>query len=204
MEKTCGYCGKSFSRRPSKYCSKVCGYLAIARARSGASGPDVKRQCKNCGAVFMVPWYRRSRTVCSLRCVHVMAGRASAAKVKTGPRHHSWKGGRTARSYRRVALVGRAVACQICGPTDRKLEVHHVNGNPLDNRPSNLQVVCRSCHRKIHRTHERFPQIGDSWAFKWDRCRDCGRTDRRHRGRGYCRTCYMRRKRNGQFNPLLS
>lgn len=26
------------------------------------------------------------------------------------------------------------------------VEVHHRNSNALDNRPSNLQALCRSCH----------------------------------------------------------
>ena len=29
-------------------------------------------------------------------------------------------------------------------------EVHHKNGNKLDNRPSNLQVLTKAAHKKIH------------------------------------------------------
>ena len=29
-------------------------------------------------------------------------------------------------------------------------EVHHKNGNKLDNRPSNLQVLTKADHKKIH------------------------------------------------------
>ena len=29
--------------------------------------------------------------------------------------------------------------------------VHHVNGDPFDNRPSNLRVVRASAHRRLHR-----------------------------------------------------
>ena len=35
-----------------------------------------------------------------------------------------------------------------CGRSDLPLEVHHVNGNPMDNRIINTIPLCRDCHRK--------------------------------------------------------
>lgn len=29
-------------------------------------------------------------------------------------------------------------------------EIHHKDGNPLNNKQTNLRAVCRSCHRKWH------------------------------------------------------
>jgi len=51
----------------------------------------------------------------------------------------------------------RKKACEICGSV-KNLEIHHIqplNGqyrtwNKL-NQPNNLQVLCRECHRKLHR-----------------------------------------------------
>lgn len=37
--------------------------------------------------------------------------------------------------------------CEICGYTD-SVELHHINGNPLDNRIENLQILCPNCHSK--------------------------------------------------------
>lgn len=42
--------------------------------------------------------------------------------------------------------------CQECGWAERTpeghlpLEIHHVNGDPCDNRLENLQIVCPNCH----------------------------------------------------------
>jgi 5-methylcytosine-specific restriction endonuclease McrA len=40
--------------------------------------------------------------------------------------------------------------CVYCH-TDVALEVHHVNGDPTDDRETNLETVCKNCHRKHHR-----------------------------------------------------
>lgn len=37
--------------------------------------------------------------------------------------------------------------CEICGYTD-KVELHHINGDPTDNRLENLQMLCPNCHSK--------------------------------------------------------
>ena len=37
--------------------------------------------------------------------------------------------------------------CELCGYTDT-VELHHINGNPTDNRLVNLQMLCPNCHAK--------------------------------------------------------
>lgn len=42
------------------------------------------------------------------------------------------------------------------GPVRKGYEVHHKNRNKNDNRPSNLTVVKKSTHRKLHSKKKRF------------------------------------------------
>jgi 5-methylcytosine-specific restriction endonuclease McrA len=56
------------------------------------------------------------------------------------------RGRHNARLRARVfAAYGRR--CADCGRSDVPLEVHHVNGDPLDNRIQNTIPLCRDCHR---------------------------------------------------------
>jgi len=36
----------------------------------------------------------------------------------------------------------------------RGLDIHHVNGDPTDNRIENLQVISREDHNSLHKSHE--------------------------------------------------
>jgi len=40
--------------------------------------------------------------------------------------------------------------CARCGTTKGTLEIHHKDGNRNNNARSNLEYLCRSCHRKLH------------------------------------------------------
>ena len=73
-------------------------------------------------------------------------------------------------------------SCKICGST-KNVDVHHIDGNPQNNSPQNLQRLCRSCHTKAHKQAQR--------------CSICGA---KAKGLGYCNRHYIRFKKYG--NPL--
>jgi len=67
---------------------------------------------------------------------------------RTLKKHPNWKGG--VRVYRRIKLSEVPLVCSICGKKNCNLEVHHIDFNRKNNKLTNLQVLCVSCHRKIH------------------------------------------------------
>lgn len=64
-----------------------------------------------------------------------------------GKRNGRYKDGSQSTLYRQMIEKDK---CSTCGVTER-LVVHHRNGNHQDNRLDNLQVLCESCHNRVHR-----------------------------------------------------
>ncbi|NDE99979.1 MAG: HNH endonuclease [Verrucomicrobia bacterium] len=48
----------------------------------------------------------------------------------------------------------RGTSCEACGSTDL-LHAHHVDGQPENNDPSNIQTLCVFCHNFLHATADR-------------------------------------------------
>lgn len=72
----------------------------------------------------------KRRRFCSLRCANT--------KQDVNPKQLHQR----ARKFRKSA-------CEECGATT-KLHVHHLDENPKNNDPSNLQTLCASCHLRWH------------------------------------------------------
>lgn len=66
-----------------------------------------------------------------------------------GQKHWRWTGISQAWGKRVAFINGLIVRCSLCG-SETHLVVHHIDGNPRNNRLENLLVMCRSCHRTIH------------------------------------------------------
>jgi 5-methylcytosine-specific restriction endonuclease McrA len=88
---------------------------------------------------------------------------------------------------RREAVLERdRYQCVKCRTPDQ-LVVHHKDGNGRgskrpNNEMSNLETLCRACHAALHNVVD--------WARGFERCQQCGTTERRHNAKGLCWKCY--------------
>ena len=55
------------------------------------------------------------------------------------------------RTYQRKAYEFYGKKCSVCGETENQIDVHHKDKNRKNNKIENLQVLCASCHTKLHK-----------------------------------------------------
>jgi hypothetical protein len=135
---TCEQCGKAFNRAPSLikrrvFCSKACMGLALrgTHFHTQESREKIRR------------WNQ----------VHVNV------KPLFGPDHPNWSGeeGRSdATGRRRARQRFPLTACEVCGrsPNETRIEHHHKDGNPRNNAPDNVQILCSKDHKAAERARK--------------------------------------------------
>lgn len=197
LDRPCEQCGKIF--RPDLYRTKIAGwgrFCSRACATIASRHERVERACPMCGTAFYV-LATDDQVCCSRECfmkrlaeLHWRGGFRMSAGYRELfiPSHPNASTSGYVREHRYVMSehIGRPIA-----PNEH---VHHINGNKVDNRIENLQLMTASEHQRLHHgTHGR-------WARSFDTCVQCGHSSSPHKARGMCNRCYPRTKRSHDTN----
>lgn len=88
------------------------------------------------------------------RAFDAMTVERRKAWARRGADHHNWRGGITDNPY--DPAFGKALketirerdnhCCVVCGEQEKRLVVHHMDYDKHNSSPSNLVVLCYSCH----------------------------------------------------------
>jgi len=65
--------------------------------------------------------------------------------------------------------------------------VHHKDGNPRNNHPSNLEQMSVAAHNQTH-----FCLPTNQWSKKYECCQECQTTSRKHAAKGLCTRCFQK------------
>lgn len=89
--------------------------------------------------------------------------------------------------------------CEICGITTWQekpivIQLHHINGNPTDNRIENLQMLCPNCHSQTE-NYARKESINKPKNV----CSSCGKQIERNST--YCKSCAAKYRNNNLEIP---
>lgn len=146
----CSICGKEIRVKEShvargwgKYCSKTCQFKGQKNGKWFA--------CDYCGKKI----YRRPKDIAKSRSKKFFCSRACHCSwenenIRCGADAPNWMAGHTV--YRLLLRrSGVREECRRCGIKDKRvLVVHHNDRNRRNNKPENLEWLCRNCHCIVH------------------------------------------------------
>ena len=121
------------------FCNKMFNLTSIKRHRSVCfNNPDVKKFCVVCGKQLLQKQLEWKSVTCSHACSNKYF-----RKVRNKPERY--------KNYRTICNYYHDNSkCETCGYNEHDiLQVHHINGNRVDNSVDNLIFLCPNCHAGI-------------------------------------------------------
>jgi len=150
----CLNCGNALtSKHAKKFCGRSCAAIynnSIRPAASRKKQAETLRKrkqitynlnCSQCKIEFQKP---STLTYCSRACMILARKEKEIIRFKEGKVH-------TSSAIRKHLTETRGYSCEECGLSewngkDLTLQVDHINGDPGNNFPDNLRLMCPNCH----------------------------------------------------------
>jgi len=143
----CKVCGKKFSFDDSVqkglYCCVKCRYADHSNIIKDSYTPELKKLRSEHAKEQMKD--KKQIEIRQQKCGYKMTDeqreKLSDSKIKN-----------SFTRAKKLIIKERGEFCERCGKdiSDWQLTVHHKNGRKWDNDLDNLQILCRSCHSKLH------------------------------------------------------
>lgn len=134
----CTYCNAtlSYKQRHNKFCSHSCA----AKHNNPKREMDSKKACAYCGE----NWVSYGRKFCSEGCRLKSQEDIFWKKLQNGENNRP-------ATIKKYLIKFRGHQCEACNTKkwndrDVPLNIHHIDGNPLNNKVENLQILCPNCH----------------------------------------------------------
>lgn len=146
-QKNCLNCNKKLTK---KYSKKFCNSSCSASFNNKKRIKKNIKTCLNCGLVFNGV---KSSKFCSTKCSSKYRSNLTLNKWFKNPSTGIDTNGIVKPTIKKYLLKKYNYKCSECGWKEtnkftkrQPLEVHHVDGNYLNNEEYNLVIVCPNCH----------------------------------------------------------
>ena len=160
--KQCLFCHKNFesAKKTTKYCCRSCQGFHLSqlygKQRSEKRKNGITLKCQHCQSDYYVPKYRIDT---AKYCSRICLGYANPEKLEKA-RNNSpimrRAGLSQPKKYKVIRVNGKQVRehrylmeQHLGRKLDRNEQIHHINGDCLDNRIENLQVLTNSEHQRL-------------------------------------------------------
>ena len=143
--KVCKYCGNPipWSNHIGDFCSNSCANSYNNSQRKK------KKYCINCGKELS----SSQNKYCSINCQNDYENKQYIERWKQGLETGLKGEYGISNHIRRYLFETRGCKCEICGWSKTNpytntipIEIHHIDGNYLNNKEENLQILCPNCH----------------------------------------------------------
>ena len=148
--KYCKHCGEliPYEKRENDFCNHSCS-ASFNNQGIPRNGEHHDNQfCLNCGKIINYP-----NKYCSSSCYHEYQYKNYIEKWRNNETDGKIGDYGTSNYIRKFLFNEYNCSCQLCGWnkvnkfTGRvPLQIHHIDGDCLNNRPENLQLLCPNCH----------------------------------------------------------